>query len=290
MPDPPMPPSGSVPEWHESDESAPGSDGASVPEWPGREPHAKASRPVGGGSPPQRSEDESPGTGVSGAEWPEPEREADRFAAGVTGDSLPQWPEWPESEPDLDASAPDMSGGSLSPWPEPEPVNDEFELGLPGESVPDLGASAIEDADHAWGPGSTEVPSRQRWLRRQHRAVRHRSAELRSWPAGRIAIGFVATIAIVAVDGWRVAALASLASGALAVTRVRFATHVAVGLLTIVAMLVITGHSVSHDHRESRIRPAVLHHRHTRTRDGRHHPRRVNRPRKHSSRAQSPSR
>ena len=74
--------------------------------------------------------------------------------------------------------------------------------------------------------------------------------------AGAMAVA-VAFVVVLAADNWRLALLAALAAGAIALTRLRYSVLVAVGLLAVTLVLAQTGHMAGSD---KRVLPAQTHH------------------------------
>ncbi|MEA2131436.1 MAG: hypothetical protein QOJ85_4327 [Solirubrobacteraceae bacterium] len=69
---------------------------------------------------------------------------------------------------------------------------------------------------------------------------------LRAVGAMAVAVAFVV---VLAADNWRLALLAALAAGAIALTRLRYSVLVAVGLLAVTLVLAQTGHMAGSDKR-----------------------------------------
>jgi uncharacterized membrane protein YuzA (DUF378 family) len=79
-----------------------------------------------------------------------------------------------------------------------------------------------------------------------------RRRTLASW-SRPIALGLagVGMLAVLAVGtNWRLALIAALAGGAIALTRLRYAGIAAVGFLAITLLVAQTGHSAGSDHRD----------------------------------------
>lgn len=79
-----------------------------------------------------------------------------------------------------------------------------------------------------------------------------RRRTLASW-SRLIALGIagVGMLAVLAVGtNWRLALIAALAGGAIALTRLRYAGMAAVGFLAITLLVAQTGHSAGSDHRD----------------------------------------
>ena len=70
----------------------------------------------------------------------------------------------------------------------------------------------------------------------------------RSIALGLAGVGMVAVIAV--GTNWRLALIAALAGGAIALTRLRYAGMAAVGFLAITLLVAQTGHSAGSDHRD----------------------------------------
>jgi uncharacterized membrane protein YjjP (DUF1212 family) len=68
-----------------------------------------------------------------------------------------------------------------------------------------------------------------------------------------------AFVVVLAAGNWRLALLAALAAGAIALTRLRYSVLVAVGLLAVTLVLAQTGHMAGSD---KRVAPARTHHHH----------------------------
>jgi uncharacterized membrane protein YjjP (DUF1212 family) len=66
-----------------------------------------------------------------------------------------------------------------------------------------------------------------------------------------------AFVVVLAAGNWRLALLAALAAGAIALTRLRYSVLVAVGLLAVTLVLAQTGHMAGSD---KRVLPARTHH------------------------------
>jgi hypothetical protein len=75
--------------------------------------------------------------------------------------------------------------------------------------------------------------------------------------AGAAAVAVVFVVAVGAGTNWRLALLAALASGAIALTRLRYSVLTAVGLLAVTLVLAQTGHVAGPDKRA----PTKTHHR-----------------------------
>jgi putative copper export protein len=72
------------------------------------------------------------------------------------------------------------------------------------------------------------------------------------------AVAAVLVVGLAAGTNWRLAVVAALAAGAIALTRLRYSALVAVGLLVITLALAQTGHSAGSDDRDM---PAQASHR-----------------------------
>jgi putative copper export protein len=71
---------------------------------------------------------------------------------------------------------------------------------------------------------------------------------IRALTAAAVALALVAGLAV--GTSWRLAVVAALAAGAIALTRLRYSALVAVGLLVVTLALAQTGHSAGSDGRD----------------------------------------
>ena len=79
--------------------------------------------------------------------------------------------------------------------------------------------------------------------------ARHPMTRRRLRLAAAAAVAAVFVVALAAGTNWRLALLAALAAGAIALTRLRYSIFVALGLLAVTLVLAQTGHMAGSDDR-----------------------------------------